>query len=150
MEPNFEEGEYLVIDELSYRFREPRRGEVIVFRYPQNPSQYFIKRIVGKPGDTVRIKEGRVVIQNNQYQQGAVLDESSYLEPSVRTGGDVNVQLGDDEYFVMGDNRAASSDSRSWGLLKEDKIIGRAWIRAFPFDRAAVFDLMKPGFVSVQ
>lgn len=150
MEPNFEEGEYLVIDELSYRFREPQRGEVIVFHYPENPSQYFIKRIIGLPGETVRVENGRVIIQNSQYPQGAVLDESSYLSSSVRTGGNLTTQLGSDEYFVMGDNRPASSDSRTWGSLKKNLIVGRAWIRAFPFDRLGVFDFSKPGFLSLQ
>src|SRR5687768_10118422 len=79
MEPNFHDGEYLIIDELSYRFREPRRGEVIVFRYPDNPSQFFIKRIVGLPGDTVTVESGQIKVQNSQYQQGVILDESTYL-----------------------------------------------------------------------
>lgn len=148
MEPTFDDGEYLIIDELSYRFREPRRGEVVVFRFPQNRSQFFIKRIIGLPGDTITVNEGQVIIQNAQFQQGVVLDESAYLSGDVRTGGDITMQLGSDEYFVLGDNRAASSDSRSWGALKNDLIIGRAWIRAYPLDRLGVFALDRPGFIT--
>lgn len=149
MEPNFEDGEYLVVDELSYRFREPQRGEVVVFHYPLNTSQYFIKRIVGLPGDTVRVADGRVIIQNGQYKQGAALDESAYLSASVRTGGQLTMQLEPGEYFVLGDNRPASSDSRTWGKLYSEDIVGRAWVRAYPFDRFTIFNEGHPGFVGV-
>ncbi len=148
MEPNFEDGEYLVVDELSYRFRDPERGEVIVFRYPDNPSQFFIKRIIGIPGDTVTIGNGRVQIQNSEFQQGVVLDESEYLSESVRTGGNETVQLGEGEYYVLGDNRAASSDSRIWGVLDQDMIVGRAWIRAYPFGSFSIFSIQSPGFMN--
>src|SRR3989344_7250202 len=117
MEPTFDDGEYLIIDELSYHFREPRRGEVVVFRFPDNPSQFFIKRIIGLPGDTVTVQGGQVQIKNEQYQQAVLLDESPYLAAAVRTGGQVTYQLGAEEYFVLGDNRPASSDSRNWGKL---------------------------------
>ena len=149
MEPNFEDGEYLIIDELSYHFREPRRGEVVVFRFPDNPSQFFIKRIIGLPGDTVTVQGGQVQIKNEQYQQAVLLDESSYLAAAVRTGGQVTYQLGAEEYFVLGDNRPASSDSRNWGKLNKELIIGRAWIRAFPFDRLGLFAPVRPGFIGV-
>ncbi len=149
MEPNFFDGEYLVVDELSYRFREPRRGEVVIFRFPENPSQFFIKRIVGLPGDTVSIENGRVVIHNQQFQQGVVLDEASYISGDARTGGQTTIQLTKQEFFVLGDNRAASSDSRSWGPLPRSKIVGRAWIRALPFNKITVFDLMRPGYLSL-
>ncbi len=149
MEPNFENGEYLIIDELSYRFREPRRGEVVVFRFPHNPSQFFIKRIIGLPGDTVTVNNGQVNLLNGQYQQGVQLDESPYLSSTVRTSGQVVEQLGEDEYFVLGDNRMASSDSRNWGKLPRDLIIGRALLRAFPFDRLDIFEVERPGFVSL-
>ncbi|MEX1997262.1 MAG: signal peptidase I [Candidatus Andersenbacteria bacterium] len=150
MEPNFQDGEYLIVDELSYRFRSPSRGEVVVFRYPDNPSQFFIKRIVGLPGDMVIVEDGQVTIQNREYQQGVILDESSYLAPTTRTSGTVSYTLGTNEYFVLGDNRPASSDSRNWGALQKELIIGRAWIRAFPVDRLDFFAPERPGFVSVQ
>lgn len=149
MEPNFEDGEYLIIDQLSYRFREPRRGEVVVFRYPRQPSQFFIKRIIGLPGERVQISDGTVVIYNDRHQQGVVLDESTYLEPTVRTGGQVDLQLGTEEYFVLGDNRPASSDSRSWGELGADSIVGRTWIRAYPFDQFDIFQVDVPGFIAI-
>lgn len=149
MEPNFEDGEYLIIDQLSYRFREPVRGEVIVFRYPNQPSQFFIKRIIGLPGERVHIENGQVTITNATHPRGVLLDETPYLEPEVRTGGNIDFQLGSDEYVVLGDNRAASSDSRSWGVLQRDKIVGRAWIRAFPFYRWDVFSVERAGFIGL-
>ncbi|MEK7557034.1 MAG: signal peptidase I [Patescibacteria group bacterium] len=149
MEPNFLDGEYLVIDQLSYRLREPERGEVTVFRFPLKPSQFFIKRIVGLPGETVTVQDGRVIIKNQTHPNGVLLDESLYIDPAVRTGGNVTLTLRENEYFVLGDNRAASSDSRSWGVLPRDDLIGRAWIRAFPFTDVAVFSYKEPGFVSL-
>lgn len=150
MEPTFLDGEYLVIDELSYRLREPERGEVVVFRYPQSPSQFFIKRIVGLPGETITITEGQVVVKNAQHPGGAVLDESSYLAPTMRTGGNVSLTLAGDEYFVLGDNREASSDSRSWGALPRHDVIGRVWVRAWPFTRWGVLHWERPGFVNLN
>lgn len=149
MEPNFYDGEYLVIDELSYYFRDVKRGEVIVFRFPNNRSQFFIKRVIGLPGETVRIRDGGVVIESDDFKQGVLLDESQYLANSVRTGGQTVTELGEDEYFVLGDNRTASSDSRSWGVLTKDEIVGRSWIRAFPFSRLGKIDFVRPGFVSL-
>ena len=149
MEPNFHDGEYLVIDEISYRMREPRRGEVIVFQFPRNPSQYYIKRIVGLPGETVFIDDGHVTIQNEVYIQGVLLDEAQYLLDSVRTGGTISLTLGEEEYFVLGDNRSASSDSRSWGVLGREGIVGRAWIRAFPFDSLGLIPMERPGFIGI-
>ncbi|PIT98533.1 MAG: signal peptidase I [Candidatus Andersenbacteria bacterium CG10_big_fil_rev_8_21_14_0_10_54_11] len=150
MEPNFSDGEYLVVDELSYYLRTPQRGEVVVFRYPNNPSQFFIKRIVGLPGETVQIADGQIVMKNDRYPDGVVLDESRYLPEQIRTGGRLSVVLGDDEYFVLGDNRPASSDSRTWGVLPAEDIVGRAWVRAFPLDRFGILPALRPGFLSLQ
>lgn len=147
MEPNFLDGEYLVVDELSYRLREPRRGEVIVFQFPNNPSQFFIKRIIALPGETVTIDKSQVTISSERYQNGVVLDEAQYLPTDIQTHGSLTVTLGDNEYFVLGDNRAASSDSRTWGALGADDIIGRAWIRAFPVERFGVMEFPRPGFL---
>lgn len=149
MEPTFEDGEYLIVDQLSYRFREPVRGEVIVFRYPNQPYQFFIKRIIGLPGETVRVQEGKVVIQNQKHPEGVTLDESPYLVSDMHTGGQVNVTLQKDEYFVMGDNRAVSSDSRAWGPVPRFDVIGRTWIRAFPVDRISVFLPPHLGFLGL-
>lgn len=130
MEPNFENGDYLIVDEISYRFREPERGEVLVFKYPEDPTQRYIKRVVGLPGETVEIKDGKVMITNEQGTQA--LDESSYLSSDIQTIGDIKVIVGQDEYFVLGDNRYASYDSRRWGLLPKDDIIGRVFARPWP------------------
>lgn len=134
MEPNFENGDYLIVDEISYRLRDPQRGEVVVFKYPNMPSQRYIKRIIGLPGETVEIKDGQVVIFNDEGSR--VLDESDYLF-SLETPGNTQVALSKDEYFVLGDNRTASSDSRRWGALPREDIIGRAFIRAWPFTALA-------------
>jgi len=139
MEPNFSDGQYLIINEIGYRFNDPQRGEVIVFKYPLNPSQYYIKRIIGLPTETVEIKDGRVTVYNQDFSEGRVLDESSYLPKDRVTSGDIKVELGEDEYFVLGDNRQASSDSRRWGELAEEYIIGQVWVRAWPFDSAKVY-----------
>lgn len=149
MEPNFTDGEYLVIDELSYRLREPRRGDVVVFQYPGNKSQFFIKRLVGLPGETVEVGQGQVLIKNKIHPQGVLLDETQYLPGDVRTGGSVSITLQDDEFFVLGDNRPSSSDSRSWGVLEREAIVGRAWLRAFPVDRLGVIPLARPGFLGI-
>jgi len=131
MEPNFENGDYLIVDELSYRFREPQRGEVVVFRYPQNPSLRYIKRIIGLPGETLEIKNGVITIyQGNSNKE--VLDESNYLSPNLQTPGDLKMTLNEKEYFVLGDNRLASFDSRRWGTLPQKNIIGRVFFRAWP------------------
>lgn len=139
MEPTFDDHEYLIIDELSYRLRSPQRGEVVVFRYPLDPRQYFIKRIIGLPGETVRVTDSKIVITNAEHPDGFAVDESRYLSPDVLTAGDKTVKLADDEYFVMGDNRTASLDSRSFGPLPAKDIVGRVWIRGWPIDRATVF-----------
>jgi len=138
MEPNFENSDYLIIDEISYRFGSPQRGEVVVFKYPQNPFQRYIKRIVGLPGETVEIEDGKVIIFNQVGSQ--ILDESDYLPASCQTPGDVRVSLNEDEYFVLGDNRVSSADSRSWGPLPKENIIGRVLFRAWPFTALAKFE----------
>ncbi len=134
MVPNFHNREYLVVDKISYRFHEPNRGDVIIFRYPKDTSQYFIKRIIGLPGEKVQIDNGRVKVYNSQYPQGSYIDET-YLPNNENTFGKNDiVTLGSDEYFVLGDNRLASSDSRVWGILPKHDIIGHAWLRAFPLN----------------
>ena len=143
MEPTFDDGQYLIIDEISYRIETPERGEVIVFKYPHDPSQYYIKRIIGLPDETIEIVGGGIIIYNSENPNGQVLTEK-YLPKDLKTVGDTKVSLKSDEYFVLGDNRSASSDSRRWGPLDKDYIIGRAWIRVWPFDTAKVF--AAPGY----
>lgn len=140
MEPNFEDGDYLIVNEIGYRLEEPKRGEVIIFRYPNDPSEFFIKRVIGLPGETVEIKDGIIKIYNKENPNGFVLDESGYLASSVLTSGSVSEILKEDEYYVLGDNRIASSDSRRWGVLPKHYIVGKAWVRAWPFDDFKVFE----------
>ncbi len=138
MEPNFFNGDYLIVNEISYRFEEPQRGDVVIFKYPLDPSQFFIKRIIGLPGETIRIEDGRVFIVNLKTKEKTILDESEYLNDAY-TAGNFEITLKDGEYFVLGDNRGSSSDSRKWGPLPRKFIIGRAWIRAWPFTRIEIF-----------
>ena len=130
MENTFESGEYLIVDQISYQFEEPKRGEVIIFRYPRDTSKFFIKRVIGIPGDTISIDGDVVTLSNETYPNGVVLDEPyiASMQPNTR----LTEELNEGEYFVMGDNRDASSDSRMWGILHEDKIVGRAFLRLFP------------------
>ena len=133
MEPSFQNWDYLIVDEISYRFRSPARGEVIVFKFPNDPSQRYIKRIVGLPGETVRVRDGQVAVFRGE--ESIQLDENSYT--SSNTPGSIQITLPVNEYFVMGDNRHYSSDSRSWGTLPKDLIIGRVFVRVFPLSAFA-------------
>ncbi len=137
MVPSFEDGDYLIVDEISYRLREPVRGEVVVFKNPQNESQRFIKRIIGLPGESVEFENGKVVILSGSKK--IILDESDYLSFSVATYPRLlqNITLGKDEYFVLGDNRGNSSDSRIFGFLPRENIIGRVVLRPWPFTALA-------------
>lgn len=144
METTFSTGEYLIVDQLTYHFEEPERNEVIVFRYPKDPSKFFIKRIIGIPGDTINISGSEVTITNAEYPNGVVLDEPYVAD--MRPNSTITETLKEGEYFVMGDNRNASSDSRSWGVLKRDNIIGRAFLRLFPLGELGVF----PGKYEVE
>jgi len=133
MEPSFSSGDYLIIDEISYRFSEPERGDVIVFKYPRNPSQYYIKRIIALPGEKIQIKNGEIIIYNNEFPGGIEIDEK-YIPEDINTPGEVDTVVSEGEFFVLGDNRTASSDSRVWGELNKENIIGKAWIRGWPLD----------------
>ncbi len=138
MQPRFEDREYLVIDEVTFYFREPERAEVVVFRYPRDPRQFFIKRIIGLPGERVEVKEGKVKIFNEQNPKGFIPEET-YLDPPGRpTHPGLSITLGEDEYFVLGDNRDFSSDSRMWGVLNRKFITGRALFRAWPIERLGI------------
>ena len=139
MEPNFYDQEYLIIDELSYRLRAPERGEVIVFKYPGNPKEYFLTRIIGLPGERVKVAEGKVTIYNKAHPEGVEIQES-YLPKDLPTIGEKITALGEDQYFVMGDNRPNSYDSRRFGSVPESAIVGRALIRGWPFSRIEKFN----------
>ena len=135
MVPTFENGEYLIIDELSYHLRQPERGEVVVFRYPKNTKLFFIKRIIGLPGETIKINGESITVKNSEQKESIKLDES-YIKN--QSSNNLEMSLGVDEYFVMGDNRAYSSDSRAWGALPEKLIIGRAFLRLWPIAQAGL------------
>ena len=135
MEPTFYGGNYLLIDELTYRFREPERGEVVVFKYPVDNKSFYIKRIIGLPGEQLEIDGGRVVVSSDG--ESLRLDES-YLEGR-SFSSPFETTLGEGEYFVMGDNRNFSFDSRSWGPVVRDDIIGLARFRLWPVNQVSAF-----------
>lgn len=137
MEPTFQNNEYLLIDELSYRFNAPERGDVVVFRYPRDTSKFFIKRLVGLPGETVTVSDGRVRITNAANPQGFILDEP-YLEHQT-TLGDSTFEVPQNQYFLLGDNRGQSLDSRVFGPVDQRYVVGRVWVRALPVSRWSVF-----------
>ena len=139
MEPNFYEKEYLIIDEITYRLRSPERGEVVVFRYPENPKEYFLKRIIGLPGETVKVSEGRVYIYNQEHPEGVQISET-YLDTSEVTVGEKITVLGKSQYFMLGDNRDNSYDSRRFGPVDKNLIVGRTWFRGWPLNRMQILE----------
>mgnify|MGYP003342227485 CR=1 FL=1 len=135
MEPNFHDWNYLIVDRLSYQLGEPQRGDVIVLDLPEEPSRALIKRIIGLPGDTVTLSGvgPSVTITNDKHPEGLKLNES-YLDPADLGGAsDITVTLGPDQYYVLGDNRKVSADSRLWGVLPRKYIVGRVFVRLYPF-----------------
>lgn len=155
MEPNFSDGEYLVISEFGYKetalpfserfsatvkpFKTIERQEVAVFHYPKNPEQYFIKRVIALPGESIEIRRGKVIIYNEANPEGFVLDESAYLSAGTLTSDMPRVLLKDNEYFVLGDNRLFSYDSRSIGPITKKEIIGRVLLRAWPISQFGLY-----------
>ncbi len=135
MEPNFYDKDYLIIDKFSYHFDKPERGEVVVFHSPNNEKNYLIKRVIGLPGERVVIKNDEVKIYNNENSNGFTLDEH-YLNAGTQTRGKIDVRLSPGEYYLLGDNRNMSLDSRSFGPVKRERIIGNAWIRGWPLEEA--------------
>lgn len=136
MEPTFAERDYLIIDEITYRLREPERGEVIVFNSPIG-GDHYLKRIIGLPGERVKVQENKVIIYNEAHPQGVVVQEG-YLSES--TPGSITTTLGDDQYFVLGDNRDASYDSRRFGPIDREDITGRVVVRGWPPSRVSTFN----------
>tara|TARA_B100002019_G_scaffold283344_1_gene289652 strand:- start:250 stop:888 length:639 start_codon:yes stop_codon:yes gene_type:complete len=144
MDDTFHSGEYLIVDQVTYHFDHPSRGDVVVFRYPRDPSKFFIKRVIGVPGDTITIENAEVLITNAENPDGFIVDEP-YIKSMAPTTP-MSETLGEREYFVMGDNRDHSSDSRAWGVLQEERIIGRALVRLFPPNEFGYL----PGAVSIN
>ena len=140
MEPSFYDREYLLVDEISYRFREPERGEVVVFRYPEDPREYFIKRIIGLPGETLKIENGGVYLLDKSSNSWTQLAESYLAGDSDTLAFEAQqVTLGPDEFFVLGDNREHSRDSRYFGPLNRRYLIGRVMFRGLPLKRVQFF-----------
>lgn len=144
MEPNFHNREYLLVNQMSYRIRAPQRGEVIIFKFPLNPKEDYIKRIIGLPGETIKVENGNVYINNT------ILPED-YLSPDQKTTSTQDqegITLNKNEYYVMGDNRDNSSDSRTWGILPKKNIIGRAWLIMYPWSNRGL--VKNPEYTQLQ
>ncbi len=136
MVPTFQNSNYLIVDKITYKITDPKRDDVVVFRYPLDQSKFFIKRIIGLPFETVDIKGNVVTITNDEHKGGFVLDEPYVKNISNNT---IHITLKSDEYFVMGDNRSGSSDSRYWGPVKRDFLTGRAFLRLLPISEMGIF-----------
>lgn len=138
MDPTFKNNDYLIVDHISLIFEKPQRGDIVIFKSPIQNSMQLIKRVTGLPGETVIIKGNEVTIKNRENPNGFKLNESYVKYPSAN---DLTIELRDNNYFVMGDNRAASFDSRSWGILPEKLIVGKPILRLFPFNKIG----LRPG-----
>ncbi len=155
MEPNFEDGEYLIISEFGYKqttigwsdkqffqvtpFQTFERQDVAVFRFPKHVEEFFVKRVIGLPGEAVEIRRGKIIIYNSEYPDGFTLDESAYIGADVLTTDMPKTAVGADQYFLLGDNRMNSYDSRAFGPVNKDKIIGKVLLRAWPVGRVSLF-----------
>lgn len=131
MKPNFETGQLIIVNRFAYFFDAPQRGDVIVLHNPNNPQEDFIKRVIGLPGETVQILDGRV------YINGSMLEEP-YIAKFCDAICDGLWYVGPDEYFVLGDNRGSSHDSHSFGAIPRRLIVGQAWIRYFPLNQFSI------------
>lgn len=140
MAPKFATNDYLIVDKVGYHIGNVQRGDIIVFKYPNDPTTNYVKRVIGLPGETVTVENGKVRITTAEDTTGFILDESAYLNPDVTTTlpsiSRTSFTVTPNHFFVMGDNRPASSDSREWGLLPQENIIGRVVVQAYPLNRA--------------
>ena len=140
MFPNFHDKEYLIIEKLSYRFGEIQRGDVVVLRYPKNPKDSYIKRVIALPGEKIKFENGRVFVYNLEKPEGFELDEPYLGEHVFTDGSQVITSIGEGEYFVLGDNRPHSSDSRAWGVLPEKDVVGKVLLRVLPINRFGILN----------
>ena len=136
MHPTFEGGDYLIVDELTYHFSDPRRGDVVIFRYPGDPRIFYIKRVIGLPGEGIEIDRGKVTVTREDGT--TLLLSEPYIVNEDATYSQTMV-LGPDQYYVMGDNRPRSSDSRIWGPLPRKDMVGRAFVRLLPVSDIGTF-----------
>ncbi|MFC1613217.1 signal peptidase I [Patescibacteria group bacterium] len=139
MEPNFHENEYLIVNELVYRLKDPMRGDIIIFKNPRNQKEYFIKRILGLPNETIKIYDHKIQIYNSSHQDGIIIEEPYLSSDEITTGNEI-IELKENQYYVMGDNRNKSLDSRNFGPIKKESIIGKVFLRGWPLDKV---DLLK-------
>jgi len=144
MQPTFEDREYLVVDEFSYYRRAPMRDEVVVFHYPKDTKEFFIKRMIGLPGERIDIIKGQISITNAAHPKGFTLEEPYLTPPNRPTYPDGHWTLGENEYFVLGDNRDQSSDSRYWGMVSRKFLVGRVIFRAWPVSRFGIIHSVAP------
>lgn len=139
MSPSFEDGQYLIVDEISYRFNPPRRGDVVIFHPPTDEKTYYIKRVIGLPNETIQLKDEHIFVHNQEYPDGFRLNEANYLIQN-RITQEGKTTLNNDEYYVIGDNRDNSLDSRRFGPVKAGDIKGKVFLRAFPFNEFNFFE----------
>lgn len=138
MVPNFHNGDYIITDKLTYKFSEPKRGDVIVFKNPRNMSEDFIKRIIGLPGDKVKVENGQVFLNDKLLNQ-PFLASNVVTSPNAFLQEGVDTLVPEDHFIVFGDNRPNSSDSREWGFIRKDEIIGRVILRYWPKEAIGIF-----------
>jgi signal peptidase I len=145
MDDTFKNNQYLIVDELTYHLRDPKRGEVIIFKYPLDTKKYFIKRVIGLPGETIEIKQNEITIWQNEYQteEDRFILEEPYIKSQINkvsspSRPDITYTLKENEYYVLGDNRDVSSDSRFWGPVKRELITGRPFVRLLPLNKISI------------
>jgi signal peptidase I len=124
MQPNLHDGQYLIVDKISYRLSQPKRGDVIVFEPPTRPDEDYVKRVIGLPGEMVEVRDGTVYINGQPLSEPYIVYPATYSYAPRR--------VGPSELFVLGDNRNRSSDSHNWGMLSQDKVVGKAWVSYWP------------------
>jgi signal peptidase I len=147
MEPNFPNGEYLLTDKVTYRFREPQRGDVVVFEAPSANGEEFIKRIIAVPGESISVRDGHVFINNQQLSE-PYLAKSVQSNPGAFLSEEENAKVPQEQYFVMGDNRPSSSDSRSWGFISKSDITGKAWLIYWPPQKMGIIDKVEYSLIN--
>lgn len=144
MQPNFHDKEYLIVDEISYRLSEPERGDVVVFKNPENHKEFYIKRVIGLPGESIKIEDGEIYIKAKDSDEFIKINELDYLPEEYKTFSYLKeADLKENEYFVLGDNRNNSKDSRIIGPINKSLITGKVWLRGLPLNKISTFDSSK-------